>query len=42
MAPHHREIETFPHHKHLNSEGVLKSSAPSLNEVLDEIGGLIE
>lgn len=41
MAPHHREIETFPHHKHINSENVIKSSALSLAEVLDEIEGLI-
>jgi len=24
MAPHHIEIETFPHHKHINSEKVIE------------------
>jgi len=42
MAPHHIEIETFPHHKHINSEKVIKSSAPSLTEVFNEIEDLIK
>ena len=42
MAPHHREIETFPHHKHMNSEKVNKSSTPTLAEVLNEIEDLIK
>jgi hypothetical protein len=39
MAPHHKEIKTFPHHKHMGSEEVVESIAPSLSEVLQEIGG---
>lgn len=42
MAPHHIEIETFPHHKHINSDTVIKSSAPNLNEVFHEIVELIK
>lgn len=34
-APHHREVETFPHHKHVPS-GVTYSSALGLAEVLIE------
>ena len=30
MAPHHKEIKTFPHHKHMGSEEVVESIAPSL------------
>jgi len=41
MAPHHIEIETFPHHKHLDSEKVIKSSAPSLTEIFNEIEDLL-
>jgi len=41
MAPHHKEIETYPHHKHLNTERVVKSPIPSLKEVLYEIEELI-
>ena len=42
MAPHHIETETFPHHKHIDSEKVIKSPAPSLAEVFNEIEGLIK
>ncbi|QTA85779.1 toxin-antitoxin system TumE family protein [Desulfonema magnum] len=35
-APHHREISTYPHHKHV-SEEVEDSSEPVLREVLFEI-----
>ncbi|MGD8649928.1 MAG: DUF6516 family protein [Desulfobacterales bacterium] len=41
MAPHHKEIKTFPHHKHLGSENVTESLAPSLAEVLQEIEGIL-
>jgi len=41
MAPHHKEIKTFPHHKHLGSEKVIESLAPSLGEVLQEIEGIL-
>ncbi len=35
-APHHFDIETFPHHKHEN-DGVKASYEPSLSDVLTEI-----
>jgi hypothetical protein len=41
MAPHHKEIKTFPHHKHMGSEEVVESIAPNLSEVLQEIGGIL-
>jgi len=41
MAPHHREVETFPHHKHIHSNKVMAPSAPALAQVLDEIDDLI-
>lgn len=37
MAPHHREIDTFPHHKHVYPDTVMRTSAPDLQKVLDEI-----
>jgi hypothetical protein len=42
MAPHHREIKTFPHHKHIHSNNVTEASAPAFAKVLDEISDLIE
>lgn len=41
MAPHHREIQTFPHHKHVHSNSVISSSAPDLERVLSEIDDLL-
>lgn len=41
MAPHHKEIKSFPHHKHFKSEKIIESSDPSLIMVLDEIEDLI-
>ena len=41
MAPHHREIGTFPHHKHIHSNKVVEASAPGLAQVLDAIDDLI-
>lgn len=35
-APHHREISTFPHHKHING-AILESQEPDLQLVLNEI-----
>jgi hypothetical protein len=35
-APHHREVRTFPHHKHVG-EKVEAAGAPDLQEVLREI-----
>lgn len=41
-APHHPEIETFPHHKHVESdENVIASQPPDVSEVLVEIDGVI-
>ncbi len=42
MAPHHKEIDTFPHHKYISSMGVTESSAPDFAKVLDEIVDSIE
>jgi hypothetical protein len=37
-APHHRDILTFPHHKHIGPEDrATPSDQPSLNQVLIEI-----
>lgn len=38
MSPHHKEIKTFPHHKHLASGEVQKANAPSLRDVIYEVG----
>jgi len=35
-APHHSEIQTFPHHKH-EVEGVKASREPTLDDILLEI-----
>ncbi len=41
-APHHPEIETFPHHKHVESDdNVIASQPPDVSEVLVEIDGVI-
>ena len=40
-APHHREIETFPHHKHVGNK-VLPSKEKNLLEVLKEVEGTIQ
>ncbi len=37
MAPHHPEIESFPHHKHTQSNKLKATSPPALAKVLDEI-----
>ena len=41
MAPHHREIQTFPHHKHTPSKKVIEATCPTLEQVLDEIDDMI-
>ena len=41
MAPHHPEIETFPHHKHFQPNKLKAVFPPSLASVLDEISDLI-
>lgn len=40
-APHHPELPTFPHHKHLSENKVISSSEKSLADVLDEIREII-
>ena len=41
-APHHPEIETFPHHKHIESDNnVIASQPPDVSEVLQEIDTFI-
>jgi len=42
MAPHHREIQTFPQHKHINSNIVINAAAPALEQVLSEIDDLMD
>jgi hypothetical protein len=39
-APHHRNIATFPHHKHVGNN-VLPSREPSLSTVLEEVALMI-
>ena len=41
MAPHHRGITSFPHHKHIESKKVIEASEPSVAKILDEIEGLM-
>lgn len=41
MAPHHKEISSYPHHKHTSSEAVIESAAPDVAIVLEEIDELI-
>ncbi len=38
-APHHSDLSTFPHHKHVGEEAI-KSNEPSLEDVLLEIAHL--
>ncbi len=40
---HHRDISTFPHHKHVGSDKAIETScAPKLDTVLDEIDLLLD
>ncbi len=39
-APHHRELSSFPHHKH-TPDNVARSSMPSIKNVLNEISAII-
>ncbi|MEJ5199337.1 MAG: DUF6516 family protein [Anaerolineae bacterium] len=42
-APHHPEIVTFPHHKHIGPQDrVAPSDQPSLSQVLAEIASWLE
>src|ERR1035437_7758596 len=40
-SPHHKEIITFPHHKHIGSE-IQSNKEPELNDVLAEIRNRIK
>ena len=41
-APHHPEVETHPHHKHIGPRDALTpSTQPTLRQVLAEIGTLL-
>ena len=41
MAPHHREIPTFPYHKHIHQNIVIESVCPTLEQIMDEIEEII-
>ena len=41
MAPHHQDVSTFPHHKHLANGQVVDAVAPSLPDVLEEIESMV-
>lgn len=37
-APHHRQIATFPHHKHImQQENIYESKEPTIEEILELI-----
>ena len=36
-APHHPDIITFPHHKHIGEDKNAPTDQPSVNQILDEI-----
>ncbi|MBI5408949.1 MAG: hypothetical protein HZA14_06255 [Nitrospirae bacterium] len=36
-APHHKDILTFPNHKHLHDGKVINSNPPKFSEILEEI-----
>ena len=39
-APHHPDLPTFPHHKHVKKER-LSATEPTLSQVLDEVAALL-
>jgi hypothetical protein len=39
-VPHHPEVETHPHHKHIG-DAITAAQAPDLGEVLHEIDGIL-
>jgi len=42
-APHHPEIVTYPHHKHIGPEDRLApADQPSLSQILAEVAGRLE
>jgi len=40
-APHHPEIATFPHHKHLIPAKIVPTDQPTLGQILAEIDGIL-
>ena len=42
MAPHHKKVETVPHHKHLSADRVIKASDPTLTAVSEDVDDLLE
>ena len=40
-TPHHPDISSFPHHKHLSTGEVVECLEPTLKNVLDEIGDVL-
>ena len=40
-APHHRQIRTFPHHKHLK-DAILESKEVTIEEILEELEKMIK
>ena len=42
-APHHPEIITFPHHKHLGgADRISPTDQPTINQVLNEIAAFLQ
>jgi hypothetical protein len=39
-APHHPDLPTFPHHKHVGNER-LPAAEPTLRQVLNEVASLL-
>ncbi len=36
-APHHPNIITFPHHKHIGEDKIVPTDQPTINQVLSEV-----
>lgn len=40
-TPHHQELSSFPHHKHLESDAVCECKEPTLEMIISEIENII-
>ena len=40
-APHHKQIKTYPHHKHIN-ENVFESREVTIDDILEELAKMME
>jgi hypothetical protein len=40
-APHHQELATFPHHKHISEDSVTNSVRPSHKDLFHEVSGYL-